>query len=45
LVREQLVGGALVFDRATSTEVDNLSEKTLKLNKVNANDSQFALAA
>jgi hypothetical protein len=37
--------GVHSFDRANSTEVDNSSEKMLKLNQVNANDSQFALAA
>jgi len=37
--------GVHSFDRANSTEVDNPSEKMLKLNQVNANVSQFALAA
>ena len=37
--------GVHSFDRANSTEVDSSSEKMLKLNQVNANDSQFALAA
>jgi hypothetical protein len=43
--RSAFDGGVLGFDRVTSTEVDNSSEKMLKLNNVNANDEMFALAA
>lgn len=43
--RSAFDGGVLGFDRVNSTEVDNSSEKMLKLNNVNANDEMFALAA